>query len=67
MLSINSKLQWPPPVLALPDFQKQFMIEDVVFATGITVVLSQEGHPIAYYIKALGVQNQKLSIYEKEF
>ena len=30
-------------------------------------VLSQKDHPIAFYSKALGVANRKLSIYEKEF
>lgn len=30
-------------------------------------MLTQEGHPVAYLIKAVGVNNQKLSIYEKKF
>lgn len=30
-------------------------------------MLVQDGHPIAYFSKALGVKNQKLSTYEKEF
>lgn len=55
------------PVLALPDFHKQFVIEIDACATGVGALLSQEGHPIAYYNKALGVQIQKLSIYEKGF
>lgn len=36
-------------------------------SSGIGAVLCQEGHPVAFYSKALGVNNQKLSIYEKEF
>lgn len=55
------------PVLALPDFDKPFSIETDTCDTGIGAVLVQEGHPIAYYSKALGVKNQKLSTYEKEF
>lgn len=55
------------PVLALPDFSKSFVLETDTCSTGIGAVLSQEGHPIAFYSKALGVNNQKLSIYEKEF
>ncbi len=31
------------------------------------MLVQLEGHPIAFYSKALGVTNQKLSIYEKEF
>jgi hypothetical protein len=27
----------------------------------------KKGHPIAYYSKALGINNSKLSTYEKEF
>lgn len=55
------------PVLALPDFNKQFCIETDASDLGIGAVLAQDGHPIAYYSKALGINNQKLSIYEKEF
>jgi hypothetical protein len=55
------------PVLAMPDFSKPFCIETDACATGIGAVLLQAGHPIAYYSKALSVNNKKLSIYEKEF
>lgn len=48
------------PVLALPDFHKPFNIENDASDTGIGAVLVQDGHPIAYYRKALGVNNQKL-------
>jgi hypothetical protein len=55
------------PVLTLPNFSKPFCIETDACASGIGAVLSQNGHPVAYYSKALGQANQKLSIYEKEF
>jgi hypothetical protein len=55
------------PVLSLPNFQEPFEIETDVCDTGVGAVLSQNGHPVAFYSKALGVINQKLSIYEKEF
>ena len=55
------------PVLALPDFTRPFSIEMDACDTGVGAVLVQDGHPIAYLSKALGVRNQRLSIYEKEF
>lgn len=55
------------PVLALPDFSLPFTVETDACATGVGAVLMQQGHPVAYLSKALGVQNSKRSIYEKEF
>jgi hypothetical protein len=55
------------PVLALPDFSVPFTIETDTYDTSIGAVLMQRGHPIAYMSKALGMQNNKLSVYEKEF
>lgn len=55
------------PVLALPDFDKPFSIKTDACDTSIGAVLVQEGHPVAYFSKALGVRNQKLFAYEKEF
>lgn len=55
------------PVLVLPNFQLPFTVETDACDTGVGAVLMQQGHPIAYMSKALGVLNKKLSIYEKEF
>jgi hypothetical protein len=55
------------PVLVLPNFDLPFTVETDACDTGVGAVLSQNGHPIAYLSKALGVNNRKLSVYEKEF
>lgn len=56
------------PVLAIPNFSKQFTIETDASSGGIgaVLVLQQQGHPIAYISRALGPRNLGLSTYEKE-
>lgn len=54
------------PILALPDFSKQFEIETDASSGGIGAVLMHGGHPLAFLSKALGLKWQKLSVYEKE-
>uniref|UniRef100_J3NB79 Integrase catalytic domain-containing protein n=1 Tax=Oryza brachyantha TaxID=4533 RepID=J3NB79_ORYBR len=54
------------PVLALPDFTKQFVLETDASNTGVGAILMQDGHPIAYISKALGPRTSGLSTYEKE-
>jgi hypothetical protein len=54
------------PVLALPDFSKEFVLETDACATGVGAVLMQQGHPLAFLSKALGMKNQTMSIYDKE-
>lgn len=54
------------PVLALPNFEKTFVLETDACDKGIGAVLQQDGHPIAYLSKALGPKSSGLSTYEKE-
>lgn len=55
------------PVLAVPDFAIPFEIQIDAYGTGIGVVLTQKGHPLAFLSKALSLRNQGLSTYEKEY
>jgi hypothetical protein len=54
-------------VMALPDFHLSFVVETDTCVKGVGPVLMQQGHPIAYLSKSLGIKTQKLSNYEKEF
>jgi hypothetical protein len=53
-------------VLAIPDFEKKFVLETDASDLGLGAVLMQDGHPVAYLSKPLSTQNQALSTYEKE-
>jgi hypothetical protein len=54
------------PVLSIPDFGKQFIIETDASDMGIGAVLMQDGHPVSFLSKAFCPRNQALSTYEKE-
>nr|KYP74287.1 Retrotransposable element Tf2 [Cajanus cajan] len=51
------------PVLALPDFNSPFVIETNASGTAIGVVLSQHGHPIAFFSKRLCPKLQAAFVY----
>lgn len=54
-------------MLGIPNFSQPFAIETDACQMGVGAVLLQKGHPLAYVSKPLGIKNQGLSTYEKEY
>ncbi|KAG9450237.1 hypothetical protein H6P81_010202 [Aristolochia fimbriata] len=54
------------PVLSLPNFSKQFVVECDACAEGVGAVLQQDGHPVAFYSKPFIGRQSGFSTYEKE-
>ncbi|GKB16046.1 putative mitochondrial protein [Tanacetum coccineum] len=54
------------PMLALLNFQEEFIVETDASEEGIGAVLQQQGHPIAFLSKTLAPRHKGLSTYKKE-
>ncbi|KAJ9559068.1 hypothetical protein OSB04_013682 [Centaurea solstitialis] len=54
------------PVLRLPNFTEEFVIETDASGFGLGAVLMQNDQPVAYFSQALGLRAKQKSVYEKE-
>lgn len=54
------------PVLRLPNFAEQFVVECDACGDGLGAILTQNNQPIAYYSEALKGKAKSLSTYDKE-
>ena len=54
------------PVLALPDFSQEFVIEMDALGLGLGAVLMQHDRPIAFYSQKLSPLGRVKSVYERE-
>lgn len=54
------------PIVVLPDFIEEFVVETNASGIGVGVLLSQRGKPIAFYSHAIVGRARYKSVYERE-
>ena len=55
------------PILAWPDFNMVFQVEDDGSGSAIVVAQSQEGKAISFYSEKMNYVKRKNSVYDQEF
>ena len=54
------------PVLQMPDFERQFVVDCDASGTGFDAVLHQGSEPLAFFSRSFAARHVKLAAYERE-